>query len=82
VIARRAIAGLTLTGLAACAAQPRVVELAPLSACPVVDASLWQAVGQGSGLPADPAEAVLALWRAYLERGAALDAIRRQLEER
>jgi hypothetical protein len=81
VIARSALAGLALA-LGACAGPPRVVEIAPLSACPVVDGSLWQAGALPDGLPADPADAVLALWRAYLERGAALDAIRQQLEER
>jgi len=81
VIARRALVGLALA-LGACAAPPRLVEIAPLLACPVIDGSLWQAGALPDGLPADPGDAVLALWRAYLERGTALEAIRQQLEER
>lgn len=66
--------------LAACQPKRELVELQPLVACPVVDGSLFDAGALPDGLPSDPAEAVLTLYRCCVEARRALELIRKQLE--
>lgn len=67
----KAIFGVAALNLAACATEPRE-PLVQLSACPVVPGELWTAGELPDGLPTDPADAVLTLYRAWVEARAAL----------
>jgi len=67
--------------LAACQSKREPIELQPLLACPVVDGSLFDAGALPDGLPSDPAEAVLALYRCCVEARRALELVRKQLED-
>lgn len=81
IACRIVVLGAAMSVLAGCAAVPTAPPPAVLTSCDVVPGELWAAGELPDGLPAEPGDAVLSLYRAWSEARAALATVRAIVEQ-